>query len=253
MKMHPMYLCDHAIKTHKKNPVHEKYIIMDIKVAIRYAIRVKHARWIEIEPMVAKDDLLSITYASEIIKDRWSICEELILKNADSAYRYARRVIKGPWPEAESIIMTDALSAFRYATKVTGRPFIEGQTVIFNDSNLAERYKKIFYSPIEDIRRRSYIEYYMFEEIYFIDFKGISLGDLKIDDTFTFNHIRLESYVDATITNISEDYIHYRALYTDHHGGKRTRIEKIQFISNRYIRKYSFTNSSILLMIKNED
>lgn len=107
---------------------------MDAIQAYKYAANVVKGRWLEGEPIIAKDAYISIFYAKNVIGGRFLEGEKAIAKNGQYAYFYAENVIKGRWPEGEEAILNSSC-AEEYKNLYMFKPFVEFSSFLKKRAN----------------------------------------------------------------------------------------------------------------------
>ena len=117
-KMNASQAYQTAWKANKRLPKLEVFILENAKASYDYAVYIIKDRWVEAEPIIAKDGESASLYARNVIKGRWAEGEPIILRSSKWSYNYAYNVIKDRWEEAEQIIATNAYFAYLYAKDV---------------------------------------------------------------------------------------------------------------------------------------
>ena len=116
----------------------------DSEYAYYYARIVLDNRWLEAEPIIAKNPPNACDYAKYVIEGRWPEAEPYIAQNPMTACDYARYIIKGRWPEAEPYIMQDPEMAYLYAKDALEDRWPEAEPYIMQNDRIAQSYKRAF-------------------------------------------------------------------------------------------------------------
>lgn len=97
-----------------------KYERSKISCAIvEYCLDVKKNRWLELEPILIKDDIFAIDYISQIIKDRMLEYEEILEKKPSTKkiLAYARATNKKMPEKFHNIMIAHGISNNRHAMR----------------------------------------------------------------------------------------------------------------------------------------